>query len=214
MLNEAGIIEQRLHQLRTQVGSQVELIVVDGGSEDNTLGLAEFYADQVLVSRIKGRAQQMNTGAMQANGSVILFLHIDTQLPPKALAVLNGIGAEQWGFFHLRLSGRQWPFRLIETMINLRSSISKVATGDQAIFIGKSLFKQQQGFADIPLMEDVELSKRLRKQHQAHIISAPVLTSSRRWEERGIWQTVILMWRLRWDYFRGVSPEKLVSRYY
>lgn len=215
MLNESATIEQTLRELQSLRQLGCEVIVVDGGSSDHSWALAQPLADQ-LISAASGRARQMNAGADLARAPWLLFLHADTFLPAamQPLLQLSQQGSSQWGFFALRLSGRQWLFRVIERCINLRSRLTAVATGDQAMFVRAALFKQCGQFADIPLMEDVALSKRLR-QHSAPLFwRDPVISSSRRWEQRGIVSTVLLMWRLRWEYFTGVSPQQLVKRYY
>ncbi|MBX2807194.1 MAG: TIGR04283 family arsenosugar biosynthesis glycosyltransferase [Cellvibrionaceae bacterium] len=214
VLNEAAIVEQQLSALRQQLCQAVEIIIVDGGSTDNTVSLAKPYADRLLTTHSRGRAAQMNTGAQCASAEILLFMHIDTVLPACVECLLQAVKPWQWGFFRVRLSGCRWPLRIIEYMMNLRSGISRVATGDQCLFMGKDLFEQQHGFAAIPLMEDVEISKRLRAYAKPMMIRQPVITSSRRWEECGIWRTTLLMWRLRWDYFCGVDPQALVTRYY
>ncbi|MGV6808139.1 MAG: TIGR04283 family arsenosugar biosynthesis glycosyltransferase [bacterium] len=193
----------------------LEIIVVDGGSADGTVALATAIADSVVIAD-KGRARQMNAGASHANGEWLLFLHADT-LPSEGL-----VGAlkrwkssgRRWGFHKLRLSSRRPVFRLLETMINLRSCISRIGTGDQALFCRADFFEEQGGFADIPLMEDVEFCKRARMVERPYFENcSPVVTSSRRWEENGILKTVWLMWRLRWAFFRGVAPERLAGLY-
>lgn len=213
VLNEAALIQHHLRELRRTVSDATEIIVVDGGSTDETLTLAHPLADQVITSS-KGRAAQMNAGAAIAQGQCLLFLHIDTQLPVNVLKQLSKASESDWGFFAIRLSGQRWEFRLIEFMINARSRLSAVATGDQCIFIGRQLFAQCGGYKALPLMEDVEISKRLRRIQSPMVITNKAVTSSRRWEEHGIWRTVILMWRLRWAFFRGADPHTFAERYY
>lgn len=214
VFNEAAGIVAQLQPLQTLRDKQVEIILVDGGSTDNTLELARPFVDIALCSSEKGRARQMNIGAEKAQGRLLLFLHGDTFLPADVLSRLSSVQQNQWGFFCLRLSGQGLWLRLIERMINIRSRLSSVATGDQCLFIDRSLFLSLKGYAAIPLMEDVEISKRLRGQSSPVVISAPVTSSSRRWEERGVWPTILLMWRLRFLYFIGVPPHKLVKKYY
>lgn len=191
-----------------------EIIIVDGGSTDNTLAIASEITDLVVVSNA-GRALQMNSGAEIASGEVLLFLHADTLLPEKAAQII--VAAYQnkdcWGRFDVRLSGNRYIYRLIESLINLRSCLSSVATGDQAIFIETKLFNRVGGFPEIALMEDVEISKRLKKIVKPVCVKQKVLTSSRRWENNGVISTVLLMWKLRLYYFFGVSPEKLRQLY-
>ena len=158
----------------------------------------------------------MNAGAEVASAPWLLFLHADTRLPASMQSLLQAMQQRhsQWGFFALRLSGRQWLLRVIERFINLRSRLTAVATGDQALFVRAALFRQCGQFADIPLMEDVALSKQLRQHSTPLFWRDAVVSSSRRWEQRGIVRTVLLMWCLRWQYFTGVSPQQLVKRYY
>lgn len=160
--NEAATVEASLKCLAVYRQLGCEVIVVDGGSSDASLSLAKPYADIVLTAN-KGRARQMNVGANRASGSVLLFLHVDTRLPQKPEHILALLQRNSpWGYFSLSLSGKKPAFRVIETLINWRSKLSKVATGDQALFFNKHLFCQQKGYADIPLMEDIELCKRFR----------------------------------------------------
>lgn len=210
-LNEVLGIERCLKNLQSLRERGVEVIVSDGGSTDGTRELAILHADHVIDSD-PGRALQMNTGALQANGEFLLFLHSDTSLPTEfSQAWLTGL---VWGFFPVKLSGNAWQFRLIERAINLRSRLSGIGTGDQALFIRRTLFESIGGFANIPLMEDVELCRRLKADSGPVIQKDPVTTSSRRWEQRGIIRTVMQMWRLRLAYFLGASPSNLVKQYY
>ena len=214
-LNEAEVIAGTLASLQPLRGSGVELIVADGGSTDGTAELAEPLVDQ-LWRTDPGRARQMNAGAMVASGDYLLFLHADTMLPKDFHRLWQRIHDRQplWGFFKLRLSGRQPLLRMVEFFINWRSRATSVGTGDQCLYLRRELFERLGGFADIPLMEDVEISKRLRRHSRPHWIDRPVVTSSRRWEQRGVWRTVWLMWRLRLAYYCGATPERLVRRYY
>lgn len=175
--------------------------------------LAQQAADTVIVSK-PGRAIQMNSGAELATGDVLLFLHADTILPDDVDDVISAIDGDQfWGRFDVRLSGQQFIFRVIESMMNLRSRLTSVATGDQAIFIHRTLFDRIAGFSEIPLMEDIEISKRLRKISKPLCMKQKVITSSRRWQDKGIVRTILLMWKLRLYYFFGMSPER-ISRMY
>ena len=191
-----------------------EVIIVDGGSVDNTLAIAYEITDMVVISKA-GRALQMNSGADIASGGVLLFLHADTLLPDNALQIIvNSMQEENcWGRFDVRLSSNKTIYRLIERLMNLRSCLTSIATGDQAIFIEKNLFERVAGFAEIALMEDVEISKRLKKISKPVCIKQKVTTSSRRWETNGVAATVLLMWKLRLYYFFGVSPDRLKQLY-
>ncbi|MDP1647824.1 MAG: TIGR04283 family arsenosugar biosynthesis glycosyltransferase [Rubrivivax sp.] len=209
----AGIVAalQALAPLRDQ-GHQV--IVVDGGSRDGTAALAAPCADRV-VDGPRGRARQMNAGAAVAGGDVLLFLHADTTLPAAAETILHAVidAGALWGRFDVSIVGASPWFPVIATLMNWRSRLSGIATGDQAIFVQAALFRRLGGYADQPLMEDIELSRRLRRIAPPACLTERVLTSGRRWETRGVWQTILLMWRLRWRYWRGASPEALARAY-
>ncbi len=215
VLNEVPTIAGCLGRLQTYRAQGHEIIVVDGGSRDGTAETARPLADRVRVSPA-GRARQMNHGAHAAQGDVLLFLHADTQLPDAACDVIISAlrEAARWGRFDVRLSGSAPGFRLIESMMNRRSRMTRIATGDQAMFVTKDLFHAVGGFDDIPLMEDIALSRRLKKLAPAACLRQRVVTSSRRWEENGILKTVLLMWRLRFSYWLGADPARLVRRYY
>lgn len=218
VLNEAATIVVFLESLK-KISSIInsEIIVVDGGSQDNTVVLAQTLANKVLLSE-KGRAKQMNLGSENAAGKFLLFLHSDTFFPVGRASVddlfpfINH--PVKWGFYPVRLSGQHFLFRVIERMMNARSRLTSVATGDQCFFIDKVFFDGCGKFKNIPLMEDVELSKRLRRNSSPYIPSIKVITDSRRWEKNGILKTIVLMWYLRALYFFGVSPKKLAVRYY
>ena len=213
--NEAKNISALLRRLRDYRFQGHEVIVVDGGSRDNSFDCAMGLVDKLLMSK-QGRALQMNVGAEQAEGDILLFLHADTHLPMDAdKLIANVINKDKiWGRFDVSLSGEHRFFRIIETMINLRSCITGVATGDQAIFVKRSIFEQSGAYPEIKLMEDIALSKQLKSHGKPACINERVITSSRKWEDNGIVKTVLLMWRLRLLYFLGVSPEKLSSLYY
>ena len=214
VLNEQAGIAEVLSQLRTLLRELDEVIVVDGGSEDDTVEIASAHARVITSS--PGRAAQMNAGAAIATGDVLLFLHADTVLPENAISLIEtAIDDEHgWGRFDVRLSGSHWAFRFIERMMNLRSCLTSVATGDQAIFVTRASFDAVSGFDAMPLMEDVAISKKLRRRSPAICIDTPLITSSRRWEQHGIFRTVLLMWWLRWLYSIGVSPTVLADKYY
>jgi rSAM/selenodomain-associated transferase 2 len=214
VLNEAAVIRQTLQRLQPSRRRDVEVIVVDGGSSDGTPKLAKPLADHVL-SAAKGRARQMNRGAQCAAGEYLLFLHADTRLPDHWLSMLADVyeRSAAWGRFDVRLSGRHWLLRVIETMMNWRSRVTGIATGDQAIFVRRQLFERVGGFLDIALMEDILLSRRLRSCAAPVCLRDKVVTSSRRWEENGIVKTVLLMWWLRlWFYF-GADADRLAHIY-
>jgi rSAM/selenodomain-associated transferase 2 len=215
-LDEADGVEATLRPLGPLRARGHEVIVVDGGSGDDTVARAAPLADVVLTAE-RGRARQMNAGARAARGAVLLFLHADTRLPDGADSlVLEGLRRSQrgWGRFDVRLTGRHPMLRVVERGISWRSRATGVASGDQAIFVGRSAFERVGGFPDLPLMEDIALSRAL-----LHVAGrpfcppAPVLTSSRRWEQGGIYRTILLMWRLRLAYYLGADPARLARRY-
>jgi rSAM/selenodomain-associated transferase 2 len=210
-LNEQETVKDCLLPLQPLRKMGVEVIISDGGSTDQTRGIAEPYVDQVFQSE-PGRARQMNAGAALANGTHLLFLHADTFLPPDFS--VTSLRDAQWGFFSVNLSGSLWQLRIIERAMNLRSRITRIGTGDQAIFVRSELFHTLGGFADIPLMEDVELCGRLKAVCPPSLGRNCVMTSSRRWERQGVTRTVLQMWCLRLAYFLGVSPNRLMHQYY
>ena len=214
VLNEAAGIERTLAGLQSLRAGGCEVILADGGSEDGTLEAAAGLYDQ-WVDAPRGRARQMNAGAVVATGDLLLFLHADTRLPAEAMPWLERFAASDrlWGRFDVRLSGNRPLYRVIAWSMNQRSRLTGVATGDQAIVVRRSLFEQVGGYEPIPLMEDVALSKTLRRHSRLYCTRASVITDSRRWEVNGAWRTIVLMWRLRWAYWRGASPEVLARRY-
>ena len=214
-LNEAGTIAPCLRALQGLRSRGHELIVVDGGSGDGTPQLAGQLADTVIHSA-RGRGAQMNRGAAAAYGEVLVFLHADTLLPPDADSILaqHLPGGPAWGRFEVRLSGERFVFRIIEFLMNLRSRLTGIATGDQAMFVTRDLFRQSGGFADLELMEDIEFSARLKRRAPPLCLRDRVLTSSRRWEERGVMRTILGMWWLRLRYALGANPAHLSREYY
>lgn len=213
VLNEEKKLPDFLNHLQIFREQGHELIIVDGGSNDNSLMLAQASADNVIVSQ-KGRAIQMNSGALIAKGEVLLFLHSDTFLPETALnAIANIIQSPFWGRFNVRLSSNKFIFRIIESFINIRSRLTSINTGDQAIFIELQLFNAVGGFPEIVLMEDIAISKKLKNIVSPTCLKQKVITSSRRWESRGVVATVLLMWKLRLYYYFGVSPDRLNQLY-
>ena len=212
-LNESGIVHERLTALQAMRQAGHELILVDGGSSDDTQAIAAPLADQLLESD-PGRARQMRLGARSAQGKVLWFLHLDTELPPGAEAQVLEVGCTGgWGRFDVRLTGRHLVFRVIERMMNLRSCLTGIATGDQAIFVHRDLYFSVHGFPDIPLMEDIALSRRLKHRRRPVCARLTLLSSSRRWESQGILRTVFLMWYLRLAYFLGANPAYLARLY-
>ena len=215
-LNEAPRITGALDALQDLRGAGHELIVVDGGSSDATAERAAPLADRVLCGP-RGRGPQMNAGARVARAAVLLFLHADTRLPPDAAdTILRGLqrSGRDWGRFDVRLSGERPAFRLIASLMNLRSRITGIATGDQALFVRREWFRAAGGYAEQPLMEDVDLSRRLKRRGPPLCLHERVVTSSRRWERDGVARTVLLMWRLRLAYALGGDPHRLARRYH
>ncbi len=216
VLNESTALDYLLPALKEYRQRGHEIILVDGGSSDDSVNLAVTKVDQIIASE-PGRAKQMNIGASAASGDWLVFLHADSQLPANIDQLIE-TGSDDnervWGRFDLRLSGNHWLFRIIERSINWRSRMSGIATGDQAIFVRRDAFNRVNGYPEIRLMEDLEISKRLKSLSPPLCIPEPVITSSRRWEKNGIIKTVVLMWWLRLLYFCGVTPEKLADIYY
>ncbi len=196
-----------------------QVIVVDGGSGDGTWEkLNEAKSPSAIVCRSqRGRALQMNAGAQRASGDVLLFLHADTRLPEGALATvteaLERAPACRWGRFDVRFDRAGPSLTLVARAMNLRSAWTAICTGDQAMFVFRDDFLDIGGFAPVPLMEDIDLSRRLKRRTRPVRIRRPVVTSSRRWRTHGVWRTVVLMWRLRWLYWRGVPASELAARY-
>ena len=209
-LDEAAGIGATLASLASLRARGHEVIVADGGSADATREIATPLADQVIVAP-RGRARQMNAGAAAASGDALLFLHADTRLPADAdRLVLDSLRENPWGRFDVAIEGRSTMLPLIACLMNLRSSLSGIATGDQAIFVRRDAFP---GFPEIALMEDVAFSKAMKRRSPPACLRQKVVTSGRRWEERGPWRTMLLMWRLRLEYFLGVAPDELARRY-
>lgn len=215
-LDEAPLLAANLNALQPFRKKGAELIVVDGGSKDGTLMMAAGRVDRALCSE-RGRATQMNAGARVAEGDVLLFLHADTRLPADACeAISRGLErtGRRWGRFDVRLSGRQSLLRLVESLMNVRSRVSGIATGDQAVFVERRAFEQVGGFPSIPLMEDIALSRRLKVSGPPLCLRQRVTTSSRRWERHGIVRTILVMWRLRLAFALGGDPHRLARQYY
>lgn len=214
-LDEASHIGRTLGALAPFRNQGLEIVICDGGSRDGTPEIARPLVDRVINSP-PGRARQMNAGACWSRGDVIWFLHGDTVSPGDALVHLQRAvshGAD-WGWFDVHLSGDFASLRVIERCMNLRARLSGVATGDQGLYVRRSVFRAVGGFPDIPLMEDIAFSKRLRYSWPRKVISAPLLTSSRRWERDGVLRTILLMWRLRLAYCLGADPGRLRDAYY
>ncbi|MEA1890257.1 MAG: TIGR04283 family arsenosugar biosynthesis glycosyltransferase [Pseudomonadota bacterium] len=213
--NEAENIVCLLCALQPYRDRGHEVIVVDGGSEDDTVSIVKPLADTLLQTSA-GRSHQMNAGAKVATGEVLWFLHADSELPEQAdELIIRAVttGTHTWGRFDVRLSGRKRLLRLVERMMNLRSRLTGIATGDQGIFISRKLFDKAGGYPDQQLMEDIALCKELKRYQAPVCLREKLKTSSRRWEQHGIIRTILLMWRLRVAYYLGVSADKLALHY-
>ena len=213
VLDEAAGIAASLAALQPLRAAGAEVIVVDGGSRDATRSIAGPLADLVIEAP-RGRASQMNAGAAAGRGDVIVFLHADTFLPPDALEAIGAAldGRHAWGRFDVTIRGG-WMLTAVGTMMNARSRITGIATGDQAIFVRREAFQRAGRFPSIPLMEDVALSKALKAFSAPACLRDRVVTSGRRWEKHGTLRTIALMWWLRFAYAMGADPGVLARRY-
>ncbi|MEN8259200.1 MAG: TIGR04283 family arsenosugar biosynthesis glycosyltransferase [Pseudomonadota bacterium] len=214
-LNEAEAIAATLTPLQMLRRERCEVIVCDGGSDDDTPAIASPLADAVIECP-RGRARQMNAGAARAAGKTLLFLHADTLLPPNApRQIEDGLAQRhaRWGRFDVRLSGPHPLLRVVEYMMNLRSRLTGIATGDQGIFVRRRDFFAVGGYPEIPLMEDIALSNRLSRFGRPLCLKEKVATSSRRWDNQGIVTTILLMWWVRLLYFFGIDTARLADLY-
>ena len=214
VLNEAETLAPSLDELQRFRQRGARVVVVDGGSEDDTLAIARTHADLALLAP-RGRASQMNAGAALCPADVLLFLHADARLPDNADALVRRatLGPFAWGRFDVRIASTRPVFRFVEGAINRRSRWTGIATGDQAMFVRHDLFVQLGGFPDIALMEDIALSRVLKQHGPPACLNERVATSARRWERHGVWRTIALMWRLRAAYWMGADPAQLATRY-
>ena len=210
VLNEAAGIAGALEALAPLRARGHEVIVVDGGSEDGSRELALPLADRAIQAP-RGRARQMNAGAALANGDVLLFLHADTRLPANAdHLIFHSLKKDLWGRFDVAIDGRSALLPVIAFFMNLRSRLTGIATGDQAIFVRREMFP---GYPEIALMEDVAFSTAMKRRSPPACLREKALTSGRRWERRGVLRTMLLMWRLRLAYSLGATPDELARRY-
>ena len=231
VLNEADNLLLLFDNINKLKPNPQQVILVDGGSNDDSIDIIQSFINKLkpdndrkidwqMTESKAGRALQMNTGAALATGDVLLFLHADTQLPLHAIdSVSEAMKRAEWGRFDVQIASRQPTLRLVSQMINWRSRLSGIATGDQAIFISQSLFERIGNYPNQALMEDVELCKQLKGKQLKSIakpacLKSQVITSARRWQRHGTWRTIILMWHLRFDYWRGVSADNIKARYY
>ena len=214
--NEARLIREQLQRLQCYRAKGHEIIVIDGGSVDATVEQTQGLVDRCEVSAA-GRSNQMNQGAAGAKGDILLFLHADTQLPFDAdELIFNALSGQdsRWGWFDVKLSKPRLGFRMVALMMNWRARLTSVSTGDQALFVERELFQEVGGFAPLALMEDIAISKVLRRRGSPARPVGLATTSSRRWEQNGLISTVLLMWRLRFLYVMGVKPQRLREIYY
>lgn len=226
LLNEVENLLQLITQVATLNPLPQQVIVVDGGSIDSSVSITKKIIEDVMdngqlaidwqiIESTAGRAIQMNTGAALATGDILLFLHADTQLPINAINdIENAMVQSDWGRFDVHLDSRNPMLWVVSRMMNARSRLTVIATGDQAVFIKKSLFEQIGGYPNQPLMEDIELCKRLKNIAKPACLRSKVTTSARRWQQNGTGRTILLIWQLRFDYWRGISPEILKQRYH
>jgi rSAM/selenodomain-associated transferase 2 len=214
VLDEAASLAARLQALDVFRRRGARVVVVDGGSQDDTLAVAREHADLALLAP-RGRASQMNAGAAACPADVLLFLHADTTLPDNADLIVRRatLGAFAWGRFDVRIASPRFALRLVSAMMNLRSRWTGIVTGDQAMFVRQDLFRRVGGFPDLPLMEDIAMSRALKRQGPPACLRDRVTTSARRWEHHGVWRTIFVMWRLRAAYFLGADPRELAIQY-
>jgi len=214
VLDEADALAPWLASLQPLRRRGVRLVIVDGGSNDATMDVARAHAD-ITFRAPRGRASQMNAGAAACRADGLLFLHADTRQPEGAdVLVLDAVAQGRvWGRFDVRFNVRGAMLRVIARLMNLRSRITGITTGDQALFIRQDLFDVVGGFPEIPLMEDIAMSRELKRRGRPASLRAKVVTSARRWERNGIWKTIFLMWWLRAAYFFGADPARLAHIY-
>jgi len=217
VLNEFNSIDACLQHLLEQ-SLFTDIVIVDGGSTDGTLTVLAGYANSPRVSLVSsqpGRGRQMNAGAAACHSDVILFLHADTWLPDNAIGSISNaiIRGAEWGRFNVQISGTSFLLRIVASMMNIRSCVTGICTGDQAIFMRRDVFAMLGGYSTIPLMEDIEFSRRLKRVARPVCIPARVITSARRWQSHGVVNTILKMWYLRLLYWLGVSPRRLARAY-
>jgi len=215
VLDEGAGLALALDRLEPARAAGVEVIVADGGSADSSVSTALTRCDQVVAAP-RGRARQMNAGAAAASGAILLFLHADTRLPEGALEAVERAmadGRHAWGRFDVRIAGRSRLLPVVAAAMNLRSRWTGVATGDQAMFVRRDVFERIGGFPDIPLMEDIAISRRLKREGWPLCLRDRVTTSGRRWDERGALRTIATMWSLRAAFFLGADPARLARVY-
>lgn len=214
-LDEADRIVALLEALAPARARGVEVLVVDGGSRDETMSVAAALADRVIEAP-RGRSLQLNAGVLASRGEILLFLHADSLPPPDVeRAVIRAVAGQTlvWGRFDVSIASTRVALRLVATLMNLRSRLTGIATGDQGIFTTRALFERVGGFPIQPLMEDIALSRSAKRIATPICLRERIVTSGRRWERRGVARTILLMWRLRLAYFLGADPHKLALQY-
>lgn len=214
VLNEADFIQSSLQRL--PLDHEVEILVVDGGSQDNTVALAQASGVKVLSSPQRGRANQMNWGAVNAIGEILIFLHADTRLPADCLLQIRSLLALPdvvAGAFRLKIEAQPMIYRWLEAAINLRSQLLSLPYGDQAIFLRADRFRAMGGFRDLPIMEDFEFIQRLKQEGKIAIATSAVITSPRRWQKLGILRTTLINQQIILGYALGISPQRLATWY-
>ena len=214
-LDEGRVLRETLASLAEARSRGAEVIVADGGSRDDTVEIARSGADRIVVAP-RGRASQMNSGASCASGDVLLFLHADSRPPPgfdRRIAEGLAKSGRDWGRFDVTIVGRHPLLWVVSLLMNLRSRVTGIATGDQGLFVRRRAFEAAGGFPPIALMEDIALSRALRARGRPLCLRGRMSTSGRRWDDRGFVKTVLLMWRLRYAYWRGADPADLAQRY-
>lgn len=214
VLNESAALTEQLSRLSVLREQGAEVLLVDGGSSDNTREIIRAKG-LMLIESARGRAIQMNAGASAVSSEILIFLHADTRLPPEALLMVEKHLSQgrQWGRFDVRIVGTSSWLAMIAFFMNSRSRLTGIATGDQTLFMTREAFDAVGGFPIQPLMEDIEMSKRLKRLGAPVCLNDRVETSGRRWEQNGVWKTIVLMWRLRWAYWRG-TPASALERLY
>ena len=214
VLNESAVLSQQLNELDVLRSMGAQVLLVDGGSNDRTVQLARDAGFDVLES-VRGRARQMNAGARAVQSDLLVFLHVDTHLPHDALQLIeHHLNSKRgWGRFDVRIVGDSRWLKVISFCMNWRSRLTGIATGDQTFFMTREAFDKVNGFPEQPLMEDIEMSKRLKRLSPPVCLPERVVTSGRRWDQNGVWKTILLMWRLRWAYWRGVPASELARLY-
>ncbi|MEB3310587.1 MAG: TIGR04283 family arsenosugar biosynthesis glycosyltransferase [Snowella sp.] len=214
VFNEQSIVETYLSKIQSH--PQIEIIVVDGQSIDQTVLLAQQFPVKVVISPHKGRGNQLNYGASIATGEILCFLHLDSQLPPNYLSVIENqlsLPTAIAGAFSLGIDASGWSFRLLETLVNWRSRFCSLPYGDQALFLKAETFRKMGGFAKLPIMEDYEFVQRLKKRGKIQIAAAKILTSSRRWQKLGIFKTTLINQMMIIGYYFKIDPN-ILARWY